>query len=107
MKPLANLLKLNVDAAYSDENRFGTLGAIIRGSKGGLVAASARFIPHTLSASMAEAIAMQHGLKLANLIRCHAIEAESDSIEVVQYSAGDEPIFSDATGCLCGVYRTS
>jgi hypothetical protein len=38
-----------------------------------------------LSASIAEAIAMQHGLELANLIRCHEIEAESDSIEVIQY----------------------
>ncbi|KAM0911674.1 hypothetical protein ACQ4PT_013292 [Festuca glaucescens] len=47
---------------------------------------------------MAEAIAMQYGLELvANLIDCHAIEAESDNEEVIEYCAGEERMFNDAT----------
>ena len=96
-KPRSLFLKLNVDAAYNEDERACASGAIIRDNMGGFVAASVLYIPHMSSASMAEAIVMKHGLELANFIGCNAIEAESDSLEVVQNCSGEEQIWNDAT----------
>jgi hypothetical protein len=79
IKPRAGFLKLNVDASFSAESHSGATGAIIRDGRGDFIAASSTFIPHVGAPQMAEAIAMLHGLRLANDKGCNNIEAESDS----------------------------
>jgi ribonuclease HI len=46
---------------------------------------------------MAEALAMLHGLKLARDLGYIYVEAESDSLEVIQLCAGEERIWNDST----------
>jgi hypothetical protein len=89
LKSCAQNLKLNVDAALSIEEHAGATGAMIRDNQGNFMAASSVFIPHVYSAAMAEAMAMTHGLSLVNQIGCKSVEAESDSMEVIQICGGE------------------
>jgi hypothetical protein len=91
-KPPSNFLKLNVVAAYNDDDQAGASGA-----QGVFVAAASRFIPHVASPVMAEALAMCHGLELAVSIGANAVEAQSDSIEVIHYCSGQERMWNEAT----------
>jgi hypothetical protein len=79
LNPEGGFLKLNVDASFSAESHSGATGDVIRNCRGDFIAASSTFIPHVGSPQMAEAIAMLHGLRLANDKGCNNIEAESDS----------------------------
>jgi ribonuclease HI len=97
LKPRGNFVKVNVDAAFNAEEGNGATGAIIRNSQGMFLAAGARFIPHVASASMAEALAILHGLQLATNMGFTKVEAESDALEVIHMCAGDERIWNDAT----------
>jgi ribonuclease HI len=45
---------------------------------------------------MAEAMTVLHGLRLANDKGCNNIEAESDSLEVIQLCSGEERIWNEA-----------
>jgi ribonuclease HI len=96
-KPRATFLKLNVDAAFNEDDQAGASGAIIRDSTGAFVAASSKFIPHVATAGMAEALAMCHGLELAVSIGANALEAQSDSTEVIYYCLGQERMWNEAT----------
>jgi hypothetical protein len=58
LRPRCHMVKVNVDAV-------GASRAVIRNGEGGFLAAGGVFIPRVDSASMAEALAMLHGLKLA------------------------------------------
>ncbi|KAM0907755.1 hypothetical protein ACQ4PT_015902 [Festuca glaucescens] len=69
---------------YSELGTAGATGAVIRDSQGVFLAAGATFIPHVPSASMAEALAMLHGLKLARDLGYTSVEAESDSLEELE-----------------------
>jgi hypothetical protein len=97
LKPRASNLKLNLDAAFSIETQSGAIGAVIRNCQGDFVAATTVFIPHVHSAAMAEAMAMLHGLSLVNQIGCSSVEAESDSIEIIQICKGDSRMWNEAT----------
>jgi ribonuclease HI len=97
LKPCASNLKLNVDAAFSIETKSGAIGAVIRDCQGNFVAATNEFIPHVHSAAMAEAMAMRRGLSLVNQIGCNSVEAESDSIEVIQICKGENRMWNEAT----------
>jgi ribonuclease HI len=103
MKPSANFVKLNVDAAFSLEDQVGASGAIIRDSHGGFLAANSIFIRHVTSAAMAEALAMRNGLLLANTRGFSAVEAESDSSEVIQYCSGNERFWNEATAIYADI----
>jgi ribonuclease HI len=103
IKPRAGFLKLNVDASFSAESHSGATGAIIRDGRGDFIAASSTFLPHVGSAQMAEAIAMLQGLRLANDKGCNNIEAESDSLEVIQLCSGEERIWNEATAVYADI----
>jgi ribonuclease HI len=52
---------------------------------------------------MAEALAMLHGLNLANSLGYTAIEAESDSLEVIHLCAGEARIWNEATAIYADI----
>jgi ribonuclease HI len=97
LKPCPRNLKLNVDAAFSIETQSGAIGAVIHDCQGNFVAAINEFILHVYSAAMAEAMAMLHGLSLVNQIGCSSVEVESDSIEVIQISTGENRMWNEAS----------
>jgi ribonuclease HI len=107
LKPGANILKLNVDAAFSEENKNGASGAVLRNSQGAFVAASNNFIPHVASVHMAEALAVLHGLMFANSLGCNVIEAESDSLEVIQLCSGQDRIWNESTAIYADILSTA
>jgi ribonuclease HI len=96
-KPRSSFLKLNVDATFSVDDMSGAVGAVIRDAHGNFVIASSKFLQNVSSPAMAEAQAMLHGLELANSIGCNALEAESDSIEVITYFSGEVEMWNEAT----------
>jgi ribonuclease HI len=89
IKPDPRQVKLNVDAAFHDVSKSGSIGAIIRDYLGNFVATSVKFLPSVASATMAEAYAMKEGLALARDLGCNRIIAESDSTDVVEACKGE------------------
>jgi ribonuclease HI len=96
-KPEPRHVKLNVNASFYAETGAGAAGAIIRDFRGTFVAAAGVFISHVASASMAEALAMKHGLELANRLGLNRVQAESDSTEVIEACNGEGRWWSDAS----------
>jgi hypothetical protein len=76
---------------------------VIRDSQGNFMAASSFLIPHVHSAAMAEAMAMMHGLSLVNQIGCNAVEAESNSMEVIQIYGGENRMWNEATAIYADI----
>jgi ribonuclease HI len=103
LEPRAGFLKLNVDAAFSASDHMGAAGMILRDGQGGFVAAKTRHLPQVSSVAMAEALAMSHGLSFARSLGYHAIEAESDSLEVIQLCSGEERIWNEATAVYADI----
>jgi hypothetical protein len=99
--------KFEIDATFDMDDQSGASGAIIRDCPGVFVAASCRVITHMNSASMAEALAMQYGLELANSIGRGAIEVESDALEVIQYCTGEERMWNKATAIYANCLSTA
>jgi hypothetical protein len=91
-RPLSNVIKLNIDATFSVDNQLGATGAALQNNQGVFLGASTTFIPHVPSASMAEALAMLRRRTLANSLGYTNIEAESDSLEVVNLWSGADTI---------------
>jgi ribonuclease HI len=83
-KPETRFMKLNVDAAYYEDSRSDSFGAVIRDFQGNFVGEKCGLIPSVASASMAEAITMREGLVLANSMGINRLIAESDSTETVE-----------------------
>jgi ribonuclease HI len=109
-KPDPRQVKLNVDAAFHDDSKSGSIGTIIRDYLGNFVAASVKFLPIVASSSMAEAYAMKEGLALARDLGCNRVIAESDSTEVVEACKGEttwwnelSAIFADCTDLVASV----
>jgi ribonuclease HI len=71
------------------------------------LAAGSRFIPHVASASMAEVLAILHGLHLTTTMGFNKVEVESDALEVIQMCAGDERIWNDATTIYAEIMTTA
>ena len=86
--PEPKLTKLNVDASYHAEEGSGAIGVVLRDDKGRFIAAQYRFIPVAADVSVVEARAMRDGLNLANSLGFNRIEAESDSLSVVNNCQG-------------------
>jgi ribonuclease HI len=91
-----NYVKLNVDVAFNQENKSGAVGAIIRDGRGEALVCACTFIPHVASAGSAEAKAMQMGLQLANALAYQRVQAESDSLEVINIMDGRERIWNES-----------
>jgi ribonuclease HI len=102
-RPRSSIVKLNVDAAYSLETGTGASGAVLRNCRGDFITAASTFIPHVASSNMAEATAMLHGLSLANRLGYTHIEAESDSLEVINLCSGTDQIWSDAVAIYADI----
>lgn len=87
-RPEARFIKVNVDASYHEEEGSGATAAIIRDEKGRFIAAQCKFIRFAADAVTTEAMAMRDGLNLANRLGFNRVEAESDSLNVVNYCQG-------------------
>ncbi|KAK3136312.1 hypothetical protein QOZ80_5BG0431460 [Eleusine coracana subsp. coracana] len=77
-------LMLNVDASFDADPGTGGTGAIIRDSNGVVIAASRRFLAHTVDAAMAEAYALKEGLLLTQQIGANKIIIQTGCMEVVE-----------------------
>jgi hypothetical protein len=94
---------INIDAAFDVESKSGASGAIMRNSQGNFIAASSVFIPYVASATMTEAMAMLHGLNFANSLGYSEVEAESDSLEVVQLCSGEDRIWNGSIAIYANI----
>ena len=88
LKPDPKFIKLNVDAAFFAEQGVGATAAIIRDERGIFLAAQCKFIPYAADAMTSEAMAMRDGLNLANSLGFQRVEAESDSLTVINCCSG-------------------
>jgi ribonuclease HI len=104
-KPEPRFMKLNVDAAYYEDTRSGSFGAMIRDFQGNFMGAKCGLIPSMESASMAEAIAMQEGLVLANSMGINRLIVESDSIETVEACTDEARWWNESVIRLKRIYN--
>lgn len=81
-------MKVNVDAAFHEDEGMGATAAVIRDEKGNFLAAQCKLIPYAADVVTTEALAMSDGLKLANSLGFNRVE-ESDSLQVVNYCTGE------------------
>jgi ribonuclease HI len=86
----------HADASYHAGVGAGAVGAVIRDYEGKFVAASTKFISHVPSASAAEALGMKEGFKLAVLLGCNNVLAESDYTDVIEACSGEEAWWNDS-----------
>jgi hypothetical protein len=63
--PPEGFLKINVDAAYSEEEGRGSAGVVIRDYRGKFIAAQSKSLPFVADSMMAEAYALRERLYLA------------------------------------------
>jgi hypothetical protein len=94
MKPRANFVILNANAAFSMEDQS---GVILHDGHGSFIAVRSIFISHVTSATMAEAVGMLNGLAFANYLGCNVVEVKSDLSKVIHYCTGDAKISNEAT----------
>ena len=87
-RPEPNFIKLNVDASFHVDDGMGATAAILRDARGIFIAAQCRLIQNAADAMTVEAMAMRDGLYLANSLGFNRVEAESDSLNVVNYCQG-------------------
>ena len=90
-------VSVNVDAKYDINMRSGATGVVIRDDKGNFLAAQCKYIPHVADAMMAEATAMRDGLVFANSLGFPRVEAESDSLNVINFCDGQSRWWDAAT----------
>ena len=81
-------MKLNVDASFHMDEGAGAIAAVLRDSNGNFLAAQCRFIPYAADVVTTEAMAMRNGLIFANSLGFSRVEAESDSLTVIDYCTG-------------------
>ena len=96
-KPELRFVKLNVDAAYHTDEGAGTATAILRDIRGNFIAASSIYYPIAANVVTSEAMAMRDGLAFANTMGFHAIEAESDSLEIINFCTRHDHWWDAAT----------
>jgi ribonuclease HI len=89
-RPTSRILKVNVDGSFNSDSCAGSVGAVVRDSRGKFIAASTVYLPNIASASATEAMAMREGLALANRLGCNNVQMESDSTETVEACSGEE-----------------
>lgn len=66
LKPNPKFMKVNVDAAFYENERAGATAAVIHDDKGNFLAAQCKFLTHAANVVTSEAIAMRDGLAFAN-----------------------------------------
>jgi ribonuclease HI len=95
-RPAPRQVKLNVDASFHPDVAAGAVGAVLRDYKGTFIAASTKYIPHVSSVEAAEALAMREGLALAIEVGCNNIQADSDSMDVIEACSGEEAWWNES-----------
>ena len=106
-KPDPRFIKLNVDAAYYSDEGVGATAAILRDDKGNFLGAQCKFIPVAVDAITTEALAMRDGLIFANSFGCNRVEAESDSLQVINYCDGQTIWWDSAAAIFAECLDTS
>ena len=81
-------IKLNVGASFVADEGSGATAAVLRDEKGRFIAAQCKFIQFAADVVTTEAMAMRDGLNLANTLGFNRVEAESDSLSVVNCCQG-------------------
>ena len=89
-KPEARYIKLNVDASFLADEGSGATTAVLRDEKGRFIVAQCKFIQFAADVVTTEAMAMRDGLNLANTLGFNRVEAESDSLSVVNCCQGQD-----------------
>ena len=87
-RPDPQFVKLNIDATFFIEEGVGATTTIIRDEKGIFLAAQCKFIPYAADVMTTEEMAMRDGLNLANNLGFHRVEAEYDSLNVINFCNG-------------------
>ena len=95
-KPDPRCTKVNVDAAFFADEGLGATSAVLRDDRGNFIAAQCKFIPHAANVITVEAMAMRDGLEFANSLGLNQVDAESDSLQVINYCNGQTRWWDDA-----------
>ena len=102
-------MKVNEDASFKAQSRQGVVSAVLRGHKGGLIAASNEQLEHVADAGTAEAYALRHGLLLVQQLGISKLVVESDCLEVINtmnnggfMATGAAAIYSDCLVLIIG-----
>lgn len=88
-------MKLNADAAFDADSLKGAIGAVLRDSKGCLIAAGNSNIEVCGDALKAETLALRYGLELAQTMGCNTLIVNSDNMDVIN-------TMSEGDFCGCG-----
>lgn len=84
-KPEPKFVKLNVDATFFEEEGMCATIAVITDERGTFLASQCRFIIHAGDVMTMEAMVMRDGLNLVNNLGFQLVEAESDSLNVINF----------------------
>lgn len=74
---------INVDVGFDATKGPGSMGAVVKDSTGGFIAASHNYNPHVVDVAMAKATALRDGLLLAQQINSSRMESKSDCMKVI------------------------
>ena len=88
VKPDPNFVKLNVDASFHVDVGAGATAAVLRDDHGNFIAAQGIYVDRGADVITMEAMAMRDGLMMANSLGFHNVEAESDSLDVINFCTG-------------------
>jgi hypothetical protein len=79
-----NVIKINVNASFFEDDHSGVTGLIVRDCEGALLQAQARWTEHAASPLIIEALAILDGVRLAIDRGYRNVEVESDAQEVIK-----------------------
>jgi ribonuclease HI len=85
IRPEPKFVKRNVDEAFFVDEGVGATTAVLRDEKGIFLAAQCKYIPFAADVITTKAMAMCDGLNFANSLGFQRVEAESDSLNVIDY----------------------
>ena len=87
---------MNVDAAFFSDEGVGATSVVLRDGSGSFIAAQCKFLPVAVDAITSEAMAMRDGLVFANSLGFSCLEAESDSLQVINFCTGQTRWWDEA-----------
>ncbi|XP_050222609.1 uncharacterized protein LOC126672695 [Mercurialis annua] len=82
--PPPHAVKLNTDAAVSIDKKMSVAGAVCRNSEGVVLKSGVCVMQGIYDVELAEAMAVEFGVKMAAYILCEELIVESDSLNVIQ-----------------------
>ena len=99
--PIGDCVKINVDASFDPDILRGTTGAVIRDKKGKFIAACNACLDMVQDVLSAEALALKHGLFLAESMGCNRVAVSSDNSELIEIMKNERP----PTGIAAAIYH--